>query len=242
MSRMVIVNGRPYVTHSPQQRIATGGMVLTGAPPLLVNRAQTRAFADRLNQQIQSLNNDIRNTLSYADPVDLDRQATDWETRATQMFWAPLAAQFRTLAASLRMQAAAIRARDVGKPVDQLGKERLYTTGWGIFLDNWNKFYASIQGFDPFGLSPADAWTEVENYESQFTRWRSQYESFGKKATAPLVTQTQVEEEHPGGGVFPAIGSTLNVPWTPILVTLGVLGAGYLLLNRQRSQQHQARE
>jgi hypothetical protein len=163
-----------------------------GAAPYLLDRAQVRAYADRVNEAVRTLGNDIRSR-------QLDKGISG-DAEHTVAY----------------------------NPAD--GKLPWgWWTSWLHFKTEWEAYYEKLQGFDLFGPTVWSAWAAIEDFETRFNVYKKDFTTkYAGISTGPdLVTQTDIDKEHPTSGWGSAFAAAL--PWA---ILLGAGGALYLAAGR----------
>jgi hypothetical protein len=125
-------------------------------------------------------------------------------------------------------EVAVLRERAAKKSSAQVADEVSYGRGWRAFYDDWTAFNDKIQGPTEIigGMSPSDAWDEVERYETKFNTQYDRYGAIGQKPSLPKPpTEKEVEAQHATAGSA--------IPWGWI-VFVGVLVGGALFLGQAR--------
>lgn len=233
--------------------------ITVAGAPLLLTQDMVVAYGKRMDTAILSLENDMLSKTVYIDPKAL-RDRADWiDANVTPPAGLPDPSDFEADKAAqlkaLRDTADALETRAKARTADQVAAEESFGTDYELFVARWKTFFNATKAREPSSvladifiiavnpfagaavvasqkLTVNSAWTQIEGFESEFSRY---YDRFVKLGYTPSAVKppsaSDIAKEHPGGGLG---GLLPTIPWGTFAVVGGAVFLGYLWLTGKR--------
>ena len=207
---------------SPPMKASVGGGV--GGIFTFISDAEVNQLAADEDRSFTSLERDMYDHLVYDDPSKVNDAAKEFRDLAATAPTDEIKQSQLAIADSLDASVKRLNDRISKLSSDDVKSQIAWSSSYRAFMADWRAFYD--QHFpnekDIIGSMASTYWNQITEYDHSYRGMYVSYPSSAGKPSQPMPStpEDKLDAIRKTGGT-----SGISIPWTPILIGAGVVGA-----------------